>query len=113
MLSMLALPPSEERPPGSSSRASDCRPTRGAHLRADLGQGLGQKMRRPHPGLDGSERVFDRLPTNLHLFRRLIEAFLHDVQHSLVFPPLDAPFFAGRAFGFDRTALAGRGPINI
>ena len=40
-----------------------------AHLRADLGQGLCQKMCGTHPGLDGSERVFHRFSSNLHLFR--------------------------------------------
>ena len=41
-----------------------------AHLRADLGQGPGQKMCRTHPGLDRAERMFGRLPSNVHLFRR-------------------------------------------
>ena len=31
----------------------------------------------------------------------------------LMFPSLDAPFLASRAFGFERALLAGRGPVAM
>ena len=61
-----------------------------AHLGPDPTQGLRQKMGRPHPCLDRSERMLDRLPPDLHFFGRLIEPLLHGAEHTLVFPPLPA-----------------------
>ena len=53
------------------------------------------------------ELAQDRADYPRHLFRCLIEPLLLGFQHTLVFPPLDAPFLAGRAFGFERALLAG------
>ena len=54
-----------------------------------LGSVFVRKCVEPHPCLDGPERVFCRLLSNLHLFRHAIEALLHGLQHAFVFPPFD------------------------
>lgn len=50
-----------------------------------------QKVRRSHPRFECAEGMLNRLPTDAHLVRVLIQTLLHRVDHALMFPTFDAP----------------------
>src|SRR5438105_8592966 len=60
-----------------------------------------------HPGLEGPERVFDRLSSYPHGVGHAVEPILHPVEHVFILPALDDPTRGRRAPGSERTGEAG------
>jgi hypothetical protein len=67
------------------------------HLGGDPWQRLHQEVGCSHPGLDGAERVLDRLTTLAHLLRMFVEPTLHRVENVLMLPSGDPSLLAGGA----------------
>src|SRR5439155_11766506 len=78
-----------------------------AHLGSDLVEGPGQEVGGAHPGLEGPERVFDRLSSYPHGVGHAVEPILHPVEHVFILPALDDPPRGRRAPGSERTGEAG------
>ena len=55
-----------------------------AHLGSDLVEGPGQEVGGAHPGLEGPERVFDRLSSYPHGVGHAVEPILHPVEHVFI-----------------------------
>ncbi len=81
------------------------------HLGGDLWQRLHQEVSCPHPGLDGAERVLDRLAPLAHLLRMLVEPALHRFENVLMLPSGDPSLLGGGAVVLDGAVLAGIGLV--
>lgn len=71
-----------------------------AHLGTDMIIGPGEKVRRPHPGFDCTEGMFDRTLTHKHSVRHFRQLSLHDFEHVFMLPSSDAPLLSRCAFVF-------------
>jgi hypothetical protein len=83
------------------------------HLSADPIQGLRQKVRRAHPGLDRPKRMRNGLPTDAHGVRGLIQAGLHRVENGFMFPACHPSLWAWCAVRFERALLTVRTPVLV
>ena len=81
------------------------------HLGANVLQPLHQEMGGAHPGLDGAERVLDRLAPLSHGLRVLIEPLLDSLEHMLVLPAADPALFARGALRLQGAGRADGCPI--
>ena len=68
---------------------------------------------RPHPRLDGPERMLDGVEADVHSLRGLVEPLLDRLDDIFVFPARDAALLAGGAAILDRTVLAHVGPVGF
>src|SRR5271154_1804414 len=84
-----------------------------AHFCSDLFEGLGQKVGRSHPRLDGPEWMFGRSAADAHAMGCAVQPFLHRVKDGLVLPALDATLLSRRALRFERAARAFRRPVTV
>jgi len=84
---------------------------REGHLGGYFWKRFSQKMRCPHAGFHGAERMLDCLPPLPHGLRVVVEAPLHLFQNVLVLPARDPPLLAGRAASFKCTVTTRIGPI--
>ena len=64
------------------------------HLGGDLWQRLHQEVGCAHPGLDGAERMLNRLTPLAHLLRMFVEPSLHRLENVLMLPSRDPSFLA-------------------
>ena len=84
------------------------------HLGAGPAQGSGQKVRCPHPRLDGAEGMLDRLPAHPHDVRVLVEPQLHGIEHRFMFPTFDPALLGRRAeLLYGTSPAGGRVPIAM
>ena len=83
------------------------------HLGADISQRLHLEVRRPHPVLDGSERVLDGVEPDVHFLRMLVEPALDRLDDMFMFPARDAAFLALGTEILDRASLTGIGPVAV
>src|ERR1017187_1620066 len=84
-----------------------------AHIGTGGPEGAREEVGGPHPGLECSERVFGRLPADLHFLRVSIQAPLHLDEHLLMFPARHAPLGSRRTARFEGTRATVRGPVAI
>ena len=80
------------------------------HFGADPFERIHLEVRRSHLRLDGTERVFDRLPPLAHLLRVLVEPPLNGLENLFVFPAADSALLARGVTGLDGAVSAGVGP---
>ena len=76
------------------------------HLGGDLWQRLHHEVGCAHPGLDGAEWVLDRLASQTHLLRMLVEPALHRLDNVLMLPSGDQPLLGSGAGILDGAVLA-------
>src|SRR5450830_725497 len=84
-----------------------------AHLDAHLRLGFGEKVCGAHPGLDGAERMFNRLPSNPHRLWSALQPLLHGIQYLFMFPSCHASLWAWRTLRFELALPAIRAPISM
>ena len=84
-----------------------------AHLGADARDRLGQKVSRPHPGLERSERMLDGLSAQLRGFWGAVKPFLHTLQNIFVFPASNSAIFTRCALRFQFALRTCRGPVLV
>ena len=77
------------------------------HFRTDMFKGFHQEVSRPHPELERTEDMFNGTPPLFHLSWVPVQAILHRIQDTFVFPAPDPALLAGGALRFQRTLLAG------
>jgi hypothetical protein len=100
------LPPSDHGP-GSDYKQAHSAPSRcGCSLVAS------SRSVSPHPGLDRTKGMFDRLTTTPHGKWVLIEAALNIFEKMFVFPARDTALNPGCATMLDRAGSAGVGPVS-
>ena len=73
------------------------------HLRPHIAEPFHQEVRRAHPELEGSERMFCRAAPFGHRVRAPVQPVLGSLQDGFMLPALDAALPARRAFFFQWT----------
>ena len=82
------------------------------HFGPDPFQRLHLEVRIAHPGLDGSERMLDRLAPLAHLLRMFVEPPLDGLKNLFVLPARDPMLLACGALVLDGAVLADIGPVT-
>jgi hypothetical protein len=72
-----------------------------AHLGTDPSERARQEVGSSHPSFQRSERMFGRLPADLHFLGVPIQASLHLDEHFLVLPACHAPLSSRGAACFE------------